>query len=506
MSARPVQWIFARLLVVAVALSIALPSGVVLALSAPSDVSPAADQAAQGDLYIVIQSTPPLALYSGGIAGLAATNPEARGERRLRPDSPASVAYMEFLRTERNSLLGAAANLLGHQVTAKREYNVALNGFAASLTAAEAAKVAALPGVASVQRNENLHTLSDAGPAWMNADDIWDGSAVGGVGSKGERIVAGIIDTGVNYAHPSFAQVGPIDGYVHQNPRGRFYGECAATPPPAPGALCNNKLIGLYNFTNVPMDDDVGHGSHTASTVAGNIVDATLYAPTMTLGPTRISGVAPHANIISYKVCQASNFNPGGLQNLGTCPIDALLAGIEAATIDVVDVINFSIGGGSSDPWSGPLQQAFFGTQAAGVFVAASAGNSGSSPQTIGQPSNAPWLMSVGASTHNRRPTVALDATKANGAPILSRAWPLRPAPDQLGWSTPRHSAMSCATPSTPLRPPRSQARSWSALRARSVVSRRAAMSTMAAARAWCSSRSPDPRTASWPTRTFCPP
>src|SRR3989304_3054424 len=135
-------------------------------------------------------------------------------------------------------------------------------------------------------------------------------------------------------------------------------------------------------------------------------------------GPTRISGRAPHANVISYKACQASNFNPGGVINLGTCPLDALVAAIDAATADVVDVINFSIGGGSTDPWSGPLQQAFFGTQAAGVFVAASAGNSGPNPQTIGQPSNAPWLMSVGASTHNRRPTVTLDASKANGAPI----------------------------------------------------------------------------------------
>jgi subtilisin family serine protease len=419
MSARPHHWVVTRILIVAVALAIALPSGVVLAGIAPAANPPDAQQAAASELYIVIESTPPLALYRGGIAGLAATNPAARGETKLKPNSTASLAYLQYLRNERSALLGAIGAALGRQVAPTRQYNVALNGFAASLTAAEAGRVAALPGVASVQRNQNLQTLTDAGPAWMNADDIWDGSAVGGVGSKGERIVAGIIDTGVNVGHPSFADPGPLDGYVYTNPRGRFYGVCAGAAVPAPGSGCNKKLIGLYDFTGIGVNDDVGHGSHTASTVAGNVVNATLYAPTTTLGPTRVSGVAPHANIISYKACQAPNFVvPGANVNLGTCPIDALIAAIDAATADVVDVINFSIGGGSSDPWSGPLQQAFFGTQAAGVFVAASAGNSGPNPQTMGQPANAPWLMAVAASTHNRRPTVSLDATKANGAPI----------------------------------------------------------------------------------------
>jgi hypothetical protein len=183
------------------------------------------------------------------------------------------------------------------------------------------------------------------------------------------------------------------------------------TPPPAPGSLCNNKLIGYYDYTSAGFIDDEGHGSHTASTVAGNIVDATLVAPTITLGPTRVSGVAPHANIIAYKACSAVE-----LPVLGSCPLDALVAAIDQATADVVDVINFSIGGGSTNPWTDPMSLAFFGTHAAGIFVAASAGNDGPNASTMGHPANAPWLLGVAASTHNRRPTVSLDATRANGA------------------------------------------------------------------------------------------
>jgi hypothetical protein len=396
----------ARLLALAFVIRVVLPLGA------------AADTARS--MHIVVQSEPALATYQGGIAGLAATNPEARGEVTLDPTSAASTAYLAHLRTSRSALLNQVAAVIGRSVNPKFEYNYALNGFAANLSATEANVVAGLPGVAFVQKSETLHTLTDAGPQWMNADQAWDGSAVSGAGSKGERIVAGIIDTGVNPFHPSFAGVGPVDGYAFTNPRGHYYGVCNVPDLTSESArLCNNKLIGLYDFTGVGVADDVGHGSHTASTTAGNLVEARLYAPTVTLGPTRISGVAPHANIISYKVCFAgAQIVPVVNVNLGSCPIQAILAGIDQATADVVDVINFSIGGGSVDPWQDPLGLAFFGAHAAGVFVAASAGNSGPSANTMGRPANSPWLMAVGASTHNRRPTASLDATQAGGAPI----------------------------------------------------------------------------------------
>ena len=369
--------------------------------------------------YIVVQTAPALALYQGGIAGLAATNPEARGELRLDIDNAASKAYLRHLRVERTALQASIEAAISRPLRITHQYNVALNGFATSLTAQEAQRIAQLPGVAFVARDETLHPLTDAGPAWMDADEVWDGSAVSGAPSKGERVVVGIIDTGVNTDHPSFAGVGPVDGYAHQNPRGRWYGDCAATPPPLPTSKCNNKLIGLYDFTSstVGSEDDVGHGSHTASTVAGNVVDATIYAPTATFGPKRISGVAPHANIISYKACRAAEFTTPAI-NLGACPIHALLAAIDQATADTVDVVNFSIGGGSVDPWTDPLGLSFFGARAAGIFVAASAGNSGPGPSTIGRPSNSPWIMSVGASTSNRLPIGSVSL--ADGAASVS--------------------------------------------------------------------------------------
>lgn len=391
-----------------VTLVIALVSLILSAVS-PVPSTEAAETAPQGSPatielgaaeYAVYMEDAALATYRGAIIGLEATSPEARGEQRLDPSSAASQAYLAYLDAQRSALVSLMSLTLGRSVSVGFTYSYAVAGFSTTLTPAEAATVATLPNVASVHRQEHLETLTDNGPAWMDADDVWSGAA-GVAGTRGEGIVVGIIDTGVNSKHPSFADPGPVDGYDHQNPRGRRYGMCVTDL-----TKCNDKLIGMYNFTTINADDDVGHGSHTAGTAAGNVVDATLYTPTGVTVTRRISGVAPHANIISYRVCHAPNFVvPVANVNLGTCPLTALIAGIDQATADVVDVINFSIGGGSVDPWTDPLGLPFLGARAAGVFSAASAGNNGPNATTLGRPANSPWVMAVGASTHDRRPT-----------------------------------------------------------------------------------------------------
>jgi subtilisin family serine protease len=279
------------------------------------------------------------------------------------------------------------AAALGRSVAAQFTYRYAFNGFAAGLSESEANVVAGLPGVADVQPNFTREIVTDVGPQWIGAPAVWAGTA-GPSATKGEGVVVGVIDTGVNHDHPSFADVGG-DGFNHTNPRGHFFGLC----DPVTGLpFCNDKLIGVYDFTGTSPNDDNGHGSHTASTAAGNAHSATINAPTTSL--TRdISGVAPHANLITYKACLA----------IGSCVGVSLVAAIDQATADGVDVINYSIGGGPNNPWNDADSEAFLSARDAGVFVSASAGNSGPGPETVGSPANSPWLMSIGASTHNRK-------------------------------------------------------------------------------------------------------
>ncbi|HEX8683613.1 MAG TPA: S8 family serine peptidase [Ardenticatenaceae bacterium] len=361
-------------------------------------------EANEPDRYIIQLTDAPLASYRGGIRGLAATQPRARGEVYLDPDSAASVAYLAHLDQQQTQLIAGMSQTLGRQVEVVFRYQYAFNGIAAVMSPAEAARIAALPGVKQVVREYYRYIQTDAGPEWIEAPAIWNGTSTGGLpGTQGEGIVVGVIDTGINTDHPSFADVGG-DGYNHENPRGQFFGLC---DPVLGLPYCNDKLIGVHSFVPAPgagPEDDNGHGSHTASTAAGNHVTATVNAPTISIERV-LSGVAPHANIIAYKACASVPALPPEVPPppvTGTCPISQILAAINVATLDRPDVINYSIGGPSSDPYADLDAQAFLAARDAGIFVATSAGNSGPGATTIGSPADAPWLLAVGATTHNR--------------------------------------------------------------------------------------------------------
>lgn len=338
------------------------------------------------EVYIVRLEDAPLATYRGDVAGLEATSPSVTGARKLDVNSPASVAYREYLAQKQDQLLAAMENAFGHDIEVLFQYDATYNGMAVRLTGQEAIEVAAFPGVVDVQRDTERYLLTDVGPAWIGAPGIWDGSDVpGGVGSMGEGIIVGVIDTGINSDHPSFADVGG-DGYDHTNPwgAGNYVGYCVANP-----GFCNDKLIGAWSFVTEPTtpEDSDGHGSHTSSTAAGNMVSATRTTPNGYEISADISGVAPHANIVMYDACVES------------CPGAALIAASNQALIDGVDVINYSISGGS-DPYNDTVEQNFLALADAGVFVSTSAGNSGPGASTVAHLS--PWVATVGASTHNR--------------------------------------------------------------------------------------------------------
>ncbi len=338
--------------------------------------------------YIVQLADAPLASYRGGVADIKATSPRATGAASLDVEAPASVRYLAYLDNRQERTLATMARTLGRGLDVTHHYRYAYNGLALRLTDDEAVEVGALPGVVHIEPAVIEPLATDEGPELIGAFSIWDGSATGGLpGTKGEGIVAGIIDTGINTRHPSFAAEGS-DGYTHTNPRGKYLGWCDPDNPNYdPELACNDKLIGLWSFPDASMDpeDEDGHGSHTSSTVAGNILP--IQAPTITLDRT-ISGVAPHANVIMYDACAG-----------GGCNSAATTAAIDQATADGVDVINYSISIGQNSPWVNSRLVAFKGAYEAGVFVAASAGNA-TNPATVN--AHAPWITSVAATTHGR--------------------------------------------------------------------------------------------------------
>jgi subtilisin family serine protease len=318
-------------------------------------------------------------------------------------------AYASELRSEQADLTSSISRITGEAVTPLHTYTHALNGIAVELTRAEALRVSELPGIAAVTKDFTRQLTTDKGPEWIGAPTIWDGTNVpGDVGSKGEGVVVGILDSGLNPANPSFADVS-ADGYDHTNPlgAGNYLGMCSNTDADVKSSPrfvenwgCNDKVIGYYDFDVANNDDgnfdDDGHGSHTASTAAGNVVDATVYAAKGTDNEfsvtSRIKGVAPRANIIGYDVCD------------GACQGTSIVAAIDQAIKDGVDAINYSIGSASpSNPWIDADAAGFLNARAAGIHVATSAGNAGPGAATLGSPGDVPWMTTVGATTHDRK-------------------------------------------------------------------------------------------------------
>jgi len=384
-----------------------------LSLQAPVFAKSAAEPGHRNDRqrYIVTFDDLPLAIYDGRVmqtperntdsTRLQATANQFTGAPKLDVDSPDSKQYLQFLDERFKSFRGEALLRLGRQLQPVFRYRIALNGFATELSAAEVRALREMPGVSSIQLDEIQHLETDSGPNWIGADKIHDGSA-GVPATGGQGIIVGIIDSGVNWDHPSFQDPGESgNGWDHVNPYPSQLGLCSESE-----VLCNDKLVGVYEFvvddpetdeTEEPNNgkDNAGHGSHVASTAAGNPANVTFNGL-----PATIGGVAPNANIVSYRVCYIAD---AGDPDDDGCQTSAILSAIDQAIADEVDVINYSIGSDAHDPWiTSSTTFAFLSARAAGIFVATSAGNAGPNAGTIGSPANAPWITGVGNATHDR--------------------------------------------------------------------------------------------------------
>lgn len=405
-------------LMLAIALGLGLPAGQLALAASDAAVSSKASSVAR-QVYIVVFDEPAVASFRGFPDSdkhrprLAATSPAATGARHLDVRSVAVVAYRDYLGDLRKLRLNDAATRIGRRLEPQFVYEYALNGLAVELSAVEAAELARQPGIKRVQREFVHRPLTDRGPTWIKAPQVWDGTATG-TPRRGEGVVVGIIDTGIHATHVSFAAVAAVDGYVHSNPRGVFYGNSGTG---STATAKNNKLIGIWDFTTGTGDaeandglDPGGHGTHVASTAAGNALNFSAGSYS-----AQLSGIAPRANIISYKACETE----------ANCRGAWTLASINQAVADQVHVINYSIGSDAYDPWRAlgtpaidEAAEAFLAAREAGIVVAAAAGNDGPAPGTHGSPANAPWLLGVAAVTHDRAVLNTLGSLAGGSTPL----------------------------------------------------------------------------------------
>ena len=349
-------------------------------------------------LYIVQMADLPVGSYIGGVPGLDRTKPP-RG-RKIDALDPAVVSYRSYLRSRHDETL---SRVRGRKVY---DYGFVFNGFAADLSDAEADVLRSTPGVLSVVKDELRSMDTSSTPAFLGLNapgGAWDQS--GGVDDAGEDVVIGVVDSGIWPENDSFSDRTTNGKKTYQHIPG-WRGHCRPGEQ-FPASKCNQKLIAARHFNaawggdaglkaQYPWEfasprDYNGHGSHTAATAAGNR-DVQLTGDAAVLGS--VSGIAPRARIAVYKALWSLE---DGSQASGYT--SDLVAAIDQAVADGVDVINYSVSGTQTN-FLDPAQVAFLFAADAGVFVSASAGNAGPASGTVAHPS--PWITTVAAGTHNR--------------------------------------------------------------------------------------------------------
>lgn len=302
-------------------------------------------------------------------------------------------------------------------------YTTALNGFAARLDATQVKQLRRDDRVVLVERSTVQHTASDSAGflGLTGPDGAWAGA--GGPAQAGKGVVVGVVDTGIWPENPSFA------GLPQQTPGTSealpsFHGACSPAEQWKAGD-CNDKVVSARWFVDgfgrdrlastevLSARDSTGHGSHDASTAAGERqVDVRIDGQSF----GRSSGMAPAARIAVYKACwTAPDPSDDG------CATADTVAAVDRAVADGVDVLSFSVAG-SPDPGD-TLSRAFLSAASAGVFVATAAGNRGAGE---GVGNAAPWVTTVGASTHRPHQGGVLlgDGSSYVGAMASDRAVP----------------------------------------------------------------------------------
>ncbi|TVU38241.1 hypothetical protein EJB05_11598, partial [Eragrostis curvula] len=299
----------------------------------------------------------------------------------------------------------AAANTSGRILYT---YDATMHGFAVELTGDEAWRMSSYPGVTGVYEDRVFYPQTTRSPGFMGlnpANGAWNET------DFGDGVIIGFVDTGIWPESASFNDhgLGPV--------RPSWRGKCVDADD-FHASLCNNKLIGAKAFDaaaqaragrkstgTVPSPmDKVGHGTHVASTAAGAVVpDAGMSM--FSRGTAR--GMAPKARIAMYRACGVKD-----------CSDADIVAAVEAAVKDGVDIISMSLGGDPTPLYNDAVAISTFGAERKGIFVAMAGGNSG--PRASAVSNTAPWMTTVGASTIDR--VFPANLTLGNGVVLAGQS------------------------------------------------------------------------------------
>ncbi|XP_047315880.1 subtilisin-like protease SBT1.2 [Impatiens glandulifera] len=295
------------------------------------------------------------------------------------------------------SILHQALNFLSEEESPSRllySYDSAIEGFSALLSENELVSLRELQDVVAIRPETKFQIQTTYSYKFLGLDGVSGGWARSG---RGYGSIIGLLDTGVWPESPSFDDTGmpPV-------PK-KWRGTCQFGQD-FNSSNCNRKIIGARYFSKghlvasnslqktldkeyMSARDSHGHGSHTASTAGGSPVNS---ASVLGNGAGTALGMAPGAHIAIYKVCWSTG-----------CYSSDILAAMDSAIKDGVDVLSLSLGGFPVPLYEDTIAIGSFRAMEHGIIVVCAAGNNGPSDSSIAN--DAPWIVTVGASTLDRR-------------------------------------------------------------------------------------------------------
>ena len=288
---------------------------------------------------------------------------------------------------KRSAQQGAFIRRLERTVPGARvqwRYRIVLNGLAVVVPRGSRRRLAAIPGVSEIYPSVRYHRSLYQSPAVIGAPQVW-GPALA---TAGDGIKIGIIDDGIDRTHPFFSPTGFTmpRGFPKGNPGYTTAKVIVARAFPPPDLK--------YRYAKLPFDPvESEHGTHVAGIAAG---DYGTTAPGPGGKAVQVSGIAPHAYLGNYRVLTIPTAQ-FGLD--GNSP--EIVAGIEAAVRDGMNVINLSLGEPEITPSRDIVVQAIDGAARAGVVPVIAAGNEFDvlGYGSIDSPGSAPGAITVAAAT-----------------------------------------------------------------------------------------------------------
>ena len=331
---------------------------------------------------VVTLPQPPLSQASLGYRLLAA---HTGTRRRLNVRAPASVSYLRTLASAQRTLQARIETSIP-DAQVRWRYGVVLDGMAVVVPRSQLATLSAIPG-ATVWPSVTYHSLGSRAkavlpPQLIGATTIWGPT----LATAGQGMKIGIIDDGLDQTHPYFDPT----GFTY--PAGFPKGNTAYTTPKVIVARAFAPASETWKYGDTPFDPQFSyHATHVAGIAAGD-------HGTIATAPTThvtVSGVAPAAYLGNYKVLTVPTADYG-LD--GNSP--EIVAGIEQAVKDGMDVINLSLGEPEIEPSRDIVVKALDDAANAGVVPVVAAGNDyqDAGRGSVGSPATAPEAISVAAS------------------------------------------------------------------------------------------------------------